>query len=61
MWVLGINNMHNAAAALIRDGKIVAAAEEVRFMRKRTCPDFINRRSRTQTVSQHTIRYFGVN
>lgn len=33
MIILGINNMHDAAAALVVDGKIVAAAEEERFNR----------------------------
>jgi carbamoyltransferase len=31
--ILGINNMHDASAALLMDGKIVAAAEEERFSR----------------------------
>jgi carbamoyltransferase len=33
MIILGINNMHDASAALVVDGKIVAAAEEERFIR----------------------------
>lgn len=35
MVVLGINNMHDASAALVIDGQIVAAAEEERFSRKK--------------------------
>lgn len=35
MVVLGINNMHDASAALLIDGQIVAAAEEERFSRKK--------------------------
>jgi len=31
--VLGINNMHDASAAIVMDGKVVAAAEEERFSR----------------------------
>lgn len=33
MLILGINNMHDASAALVSDGEIVAAAEEERFTR----------------------------
>lgn len=33
MIVLGINNMHDASAAIVVDGKVVAAAEEERFSR----------------------------
>jgi carbamoyltransferase len=35
MLVLGLSNMRDAAAALVRDGEIVAAAEEERFVRRR--------------------------
>lgn len=35
MYILGINNMHDASAALICDGKIIAAAEEERFTREK--------------------------
>lgn len=35
MYILGINNMHDASAALTCDGKIIAAAEEERFTRKK--------------------------
>jgi carbamoyltransferase len=35
MIVLGINNMHDAAAALVHDNTIVAAAEEERFCRRK--------------------------
>lgn len=40
MWVLGINNMHDASAALIHNGQIVAAAEEERFVRKKHVSGF---------------------
>jgi carbamoyltransferase len=40
MLVLGINNMHDASAVLVRDGKIVAAAEEERFVRKKHVSGF---------------------
>src|SRR5439155_3805353 len=33
MLVLGLSNMRDAAAALVRDGRILAAAEEERFVR----------------------------
>ncbi|GAN33054.1 MAG: carbamoyltransferase [Candidatus Brocadia sp. AMX2] len=35
MIVLGINNMHDASAAIVVDGKVVAAAEEERFSRRK--------------------------
>lgn len=36
MWILGIScHYHDAAAALIKDGKLVAAVEEERFTRKK--------------------------
>ena len=33
MIILGINNMHDASAVLVIDGRVVAAAEEERFTR----------------------------
>jgi carbamoyltransferase len=33
MIIIGINNMHDASAALVIDGKVIAAAEEERFTR----------------------------
>lgn len=40
-WVLGIScYYHDAAAALVRDGEIIAAAQEERFTRKRHDPRF---------------------
>lgn len=35
MVVLGINNMHDASAAIVIDGKLIAAAEEERFTRRK--------------------------
>ncbi|MDP7496014.1 MAG: carbamoyltransferase, partial [Roseibacillus sp.] len=41
MNILGISAFyHDSAAALVRDGKIVAAAQEERFTRKKHDPDF---------------------
>ena len=41
MTILGISCWyHDAAAALVRDGRIVAAAQEERFTRKKHDPDF---------------------
>ncbi|OGU16487.1 MAG: hypothetical protein A2076_02835 [Geobacteraceae bacterium GWC2_53_11] len=41
MYILGISAYyHDAAAALIQDGRIVAAAQEERFTRKKHDPDF---------------------
>ena len=39
--ILGISAYyHDAAAALLREGRIVAAAQEERFTRKKNDPDF---------------------
>ncbi len=35
MLILGINNMHDASATLVADGRVIAAAEEERFTRKK--------------------------
>jgi len=35
MLVLGLSNMRDAAAAVIHDGRLVAAAEEERFVRQK--------------------------
>ena len=36
MWILGISAYyHDSAACLVRDGEIVAAAQEERFTRKK--------------------------
>ncbi len=44
MMVLGINAYHgDASAALIRDGKLIAAAEEERFNRQKHCAGFPTR------------------
>src|SRR5690349_1322299 len=41
MIILGINAYHgDAAAAIIRDGQILAAAEEERFNRRKHCAGF---------------------
>ncbi len=41
MNILGIScHYHDAAACLIRDGRIVAAAQEERFNRRKACADF---------------------
>jgi len=41
MHILGISAFyHDSAAALIRDGEIVAAAQEERFTRRKHDPDF---------------------
>src|SRR5947209_15448989 len=41
MIILGINAYHgDAAAAIIRDGKLIAAAEEERFNRRKHCAGF---------------------
>src|SRR5258708_38698983 len=41
MYILGINAYHgDAAAALIKDGRIIAAVEEERFNRVKHCAGF---------------------
>src|SRR5205085_9361977 len=41
MIILGINAYHgDAAAAIVRDGELIAAAEEERFNRKKHCAGF---------------------
>src|ERR1051325_1903889 len=41
MYILGINAYHgDAAAAIIKDGKLLAAAEEERFNRIKHCAGF---------------------
>src|ERR1700730_3047748 len=41
MYILGINAYHgDAAAALIKDGRIIAAVEEERFNRIKHCAGF---------------------
>jgi len=39
--ILGISAFyHDAAAAILKDGQIIAAAQEERFTRKKHTPDF---------------------
>ncbi|HYY69107.1 MAG TPA: carbamoyltransferase N-terminal domain-containing protein, partial [Terriglobales bacterium] len=41
MYILGINAYHgDASAAIIHDGKLIAAVEEERFNRKKHCAGF---------------------
>src|ERR1041384_1813528 len=41
MYILGINAYHgDAAAAIVRDGELIAAAEEERFNREKHCAGF---------------------
>ena len=41
MYILGINAYHgDAAAAIIKDGQLIAAVEEERFIRKKHCAGF---------------------
>ena len=48
MWILGISAFyHDSAAALVRDGKVIAAAQEERFTRKKHDSGF----------PAHAIRY----
>jgi len=36
MWILGISAFyHDSAAAIVRDGEVIAAAQEERFTRKK--------------------------
>ena len=47
MLTLGLSNMRDAAAALVQDGRIVAAAEEERFVRIK----------HVSAVPLHAVRY----
>ena len=41
MYILGINAYHgDAAAAIVKDGQLIAAVEEERFNRKKHCEGF---------------------
>ena len=37
MYILGINAYHGDAASIVKDGQLIAAAEEERFNRKKHC------------------------
>jgi carbamoyltransferase len=55
MYILGLNAYHgDAAAALIKDGQLVAAAEEERFRRIKHCAGFP-----TQSI-QYCLRTAGI-
>ena len=55
MHILGISAFyHDSAAALIKDGRIVAAAHEERFTRKKHDPSF------PQNAVQFCLDYGGV-
>src|SRR3982751_2951993 len=65
MIILGINAYHgDAAAALIRDGKIIAAVEEERFNRFKHCAGFpteaIRYCLRTSGVEVEAIDHIGI-
>ena len=47
MLVLGLSNMRDAAAAIVSDGHILAAAEEERFVRQK----------HVTALPVHAIRY----
>ena len=55
MWILGIGcYYHDASACLIKDGKIIAAAEEERFTRKKHDTSFPINTSPSEKVSLST-------
>src|SRR5437773_2357013 len=55
MYILGLNAYHgDAAAALIKDGELIAAAEEERFNRIKHCAGFP-----TQSI-QYCLRTAGI-
>ena len=65
MYILGINAYHgDAAAALVRDGHLVAAAEEERFNRKKHCAGFPTEAIRyclkTAGVSPEQLDHVGI-
>ena len=64
MYILGISCFyHDASAALLKDGKIVAAAEEERFTRKKHDISFpinaINYCLKSQNITMQNIDYVG--
>ncbi len=64
IYVLGIScYYHDAAAALLKDGQIVAAAEEERFTRKKHDPSFpinaINHCLKSQNITIKDINHIG--
>jgi carbamoyltransferase len=52
--ILGINNMHDASAALVVDGRVVAAAEEERFIRIKHTKGF------PKNAIQFCLNYAGI-
>src|SRR3989339_580288 len=65
MYILGIScYYHDASAALLKDGKIVAAAEEERFTRKKHDTSFpinaINYCLKSQNIAINDIDYVGL-
>jgi carbamoyltransferase len=65
MYILGINAYHgDAAAALIKDGKIVAAVEEERFNRIKHCAGFPTQAVRycleTADISIDDVAHIGI-
>ncbi|MBI4158718.1 hypothetical protein HY500_00485 [Candidatus Woesearchaeota archaeon] len=64
MYILGIScYFHDASAALLKDGVIVAAAEEERFTRKKHDASFpmhaINYCLQSQNITVHDLTYIG--
>lgn len=65
MYILGINAYHgDAAAALTKDGKLIAAVEEERFNRKKHCAGFptlaIQYCLRTAGISPSDLDHVGI-
>ncbi len=54
--ILGINAYHaDAAACIVRDGQLLAAAEEERFRPSNTGPGSLHRRSNTACAKPRLI------
>ena len=54
MWILGISAFyHDSAAALVRDGEVMAAAQEERFTRKKHDARFPAHAVRYCATAQH--------
>src|SRR2546428_6710157 len=65
MYILGINAYHgDAAAAIIKDGKLIAAVEEERFNRRKHCAGFPAESVRycleTAGVSIEDVEHIGI-
>src|SRR5207302_9653135 len=65
LYILGINAYHgDAAAAIVKDGQLIAAAEEERFNRRKHCAGFPTLAIRycleAAGISIHDVEHIGI-